>query len=327
MKKLIALILILAFCLSATSCALPLGNTQNSETNNNNEIPRFDLAVASPVTIENFANFTLFKIETTKKVAASMGDRIYYENQKTGETYVDIVLDWTNLGTHDMSSEDIVTAIATGETQNTYHADFYAIETNNAQYVSKYENIAPLSTVRLHCAISVPETETNLSITLLIDQKAYVIPYTLGESKNSALHINPGEMVGNTNYATLTFLGVDYTDVVVPSDTSGSYSHYEIKNASNTYLVVKFDITNYTSTAKDAENYTNLKAVYANKYTYTGFTVVEDENQKGFNMYENILPLSTRTFYCLIEVPKTVTQYDPTITIAFNNQEFHFTYK
>ena len=52
------------------------------------------------------------------------------------------------------------------------------------------------------------------------------------------------------------------------------------------------------------------------------FTVVEDEDQKGFDQYEDILPLSTRHFYCLIEVPKAVTENDVSITIIFNGQEY-----
>ena len=62
-----------------------------------------------------------------------------------------------------------------------------------------------------------------------------------------------------------------------------------------------------------------------NKYTYTGFIVVEDTDGKGFSTYEDIAPLTTRTAYYLIEVPNTVKDKSYELTIAFNTEEY--TYK
>lgn len=123
------------------------------------------------------------------------------------------------------------------------------------------------------------------------------------------------------------FNGIEYTDDLLPSNTSGAYSHYDIDNSSNTYLVAKFDITNYMSSEKDCDTFIGIKALYLDKYTYTGFVVVEDDDGKGFSSYEDISPLSTRHFYYLIEVPKTVVENDVTLTISFNGKEYTYTGK
>ncbi len=283
------------------------------------------LAVTQKNTVENYSDFTLFKINTSKKVTASLAGKLYFENQTEGETYVDIVLDWTNKSTEEINSADLLTASAVSANGTEYKRCLYAVETNNASYLSQYENIAPLSTVRLHCAISVPESEKELILKLVINGEQYTCNYTVGQVVSSAQQIQLGQTVGNTDFATMEFLGIEYTDDLLPSNTSGAYSHYEVDNPSNTYLVVKFDITSYLSSAKDCDAFVGVKATYLSKYTYTGFVTVEDDDGKRFSSYEEIDPLTTRHFYYLIEVPKTVMENEVDLTISFNNQEFVFT--
>ena len=321
MKKLLSLLLLAALCLSLAACG---GSTTSN--NNQNKLPETTLSVADPVTIDNYAKFTLFKVTSSAKINASLGDDVYYETD-AGEIYVDIVLDVTNLSTRDIDCSEFAVATATNQTGHTYTTRLYLKETNDAHYLSQYESITPLSTARLHCAITVPQNETDLTLKLTIAKCVYVIPYTVGEAKNSTQAISIGQTIEAPDFATMKFVGTEYTDDVVPSDTSSAYSHYEIDNPSNTYLVVKLDFTNYASTEKDCDAFAFVQAVYMNKYTYNGFVAVEDEDQQGFDAYEDIAPLATRHFYYLIEVPKTVTEAECSITISFNSQEYVYTLK
>lgn len=331
MKNLLAVILCFCMVISLTACVGNI-NTNNPYANKdhsskNEEIKGTELVLETQNTVENYADFTLFKVSTAKKITASIAGDIYYENNNSGETYVDIILDWTNTSTETISSEDVVVASAINLIGTEYSKCLYAVETNNATYLSRYENISPLSTIRLHCAISIPESETDLTLKLMVNGKKYTYSYSLGEIASSAKEIKVGNTVEDIDYATLVFNGIEYTDNLLPSNTTGSYRHYEIDNTSNTYLVVKFDITNYMSSKKDCDIFVGVKALYMNKYTYTGFVVVEDEDGKGFSSYEDISPLTTRHFYYLIEVPKTVTENEVTLTISFNGQEYTFTGK
>lgn len=318
-KKILVAALCVCMVAALAACGGNEGSNGGSPLQKNEETP---LVLATPNTVENYADFTLFKISTTKKVEGSVGGGIYYENQNSGETYVDVVIDITNNGAAAISSNDIVVVSAKNAAGAEYGCNLYAVETNNATYVSQFENIAPLSTVRLHCAISVPETETDLKIKLAVNGSEYTYDYKLGADVSNARAINAGETIEEADFATMVFKGIEYTDDLLPSNTSGSYRHYEIDNTSNTYLVAKFDITNYTSGDKKCDTFMGVKATYMDKYTYTGFVVVEDEDGKGFDQYEQVSPLTTRQFYYLIEVPKTVSSNPAKLTISFNGQEY-----
>jgi len=63
----------------------------------------------------------------------------------------------------------------------------------------------------------------------------------------------------------------------------------------------------------------------SNKYNYTGFTVVEEEDQRGFSRYDEITPLTTRRVYCLIEVSDVVTDSALTLSISFDKGEYVYT--
>lgn len=329
MRKILSTILVMALCLSLCACGSSSSSNDNSgagEQGGVKEEKATTLLLDNANQVENYADFTLFKVQTTKEVRASLdGVGLYYENQNSGETYVDIILDITNKGASTISSDDIVVASAENASGTKYNSCLYVVETNNGTSVSQYENINPLTTVRLHCAISVPETETALTLKLNVNGKNYEYGYSMGKVESSAKALVVGTPIEEADFANMTFTGITYTDDLLPKNTSGAYRHYAVENASNTYLVVKFDITNLQSSDKDCDSFVGVKATYMDKYTYTGFVVVEDEDEKGFSSYEDISPLSTRHFYYLIEIPKTVTENDVTITVSFNGKEYVYT--
>ena len=322
MKKLFAIFLSTVLCLSLWACAsTPAPGQQQADA----ELPTIAMTLGDKNVIADYASFTLFKISNGKKATATIGGGLYYENDNAGETYVDVILDWTNLSANAVSSEDIMTITATNSTGATF-SGFTAVETNNGTYLTRYEKLSALSTTRVHAVISVPETETALTVHLVIQGTDYTCNYTMGQTVGNAKTIAESELIEDTNYAALLFKGVEYTDDLLPTNTSGVYSHYEIDDPNNTYLVVKFDITNYMADAKDCENFAGVTAVYLDKYTYTGSLVVEDEDGKGFGRYEDVSPLATRHCFYMIEVPKTVIENPVTLTIAFNSQEYTYTY-
>lgn len=329
MKKLFLCFLTLTMCLFLTPSSVNANTNTDVEnsTSEKEESKGTELVLSEKNSVADYADFTLFKISTTKKITASISDNTYYPNENSGETFVDIILDWTNTSTETISCNDILVVSATSGSGTEYTNGLYVVETDNSTNVSQYENIAPLSTVRLHCAISVPENETDLTLKLTIKDKAYTYDYSLGEVASNAKELKVGDTIEEADYATLVFNGIEYTDDLLPTDTSSFYTHYEVDNASNTYLVVKYDITNYMSSEKDCSTYVGVKASYMNKYTYTGFVTVEDEDGKGFSNHEKIAPLTTRHFYHLIEVPKSVTENEVVLTFSFNGQEYTYTDK
>ncbi len=341
MKKLLSLTLTALFCLSLCSCGGgqstlsglqdAINQIQNEVGKNNgslidNVVPDANketaLVLGSANSVADYADFTLFKVSTTKQITGSIGGGIYYEHDVPGETYVDVVFDWTNTSTETVSNRDLLVAYAKGAAE--YRSCLYAVETDNATDVSQFEDIAPLSKVRLHCGISVPENETAITLHFEINGEKFSYDYSMGNVVSNATPISVGQTVEAADFATLVFNGIEYTDDLLPSNTSGSYTHYPIDDPSNTYLIVKFDITNYQSSDRDCDTFVGIKATYMDKYTYTGNVVVEDTDGQGFGSYEDIAPLSTRHFYYMITVPKTVSSEPVALTISFNGQEYTY---
>lgn len=328
MKRTLTLILALLMTVSLAACGGGTTTVVKKEPDNSfaDKQEEQPLSLEQKNSVENYIDFTLVKIQTSKKIEAAMSGGLYYENSNTGETYIDVILEVTNTGTEAISSEDVITAIAVNASGSEYTNTLYVVETDSNSNVSQYESIAPLSAVRLHCGISVPENETELTIKLNINGSVYACDYKLGETLANTIPLAVGQSVEDEDYASIQLQSVEYTSDLLPSNTSSYYTHYEVDNADNIYLVTKFDVTNYQGTAKQQDSFVSVKAVYMDKYTYTGFVVVEDTDGEGFGRYESIDPLSTRHLFVLIEVPKVVMDKPAELSITFNGKEYSYTH-
>lgn len=275
-------------------------------------------------TVADWADFTLAKVETTNRIEGSLTGGTYYENENQGETYIDVVIDITNTTSGEMRSDDIITLTAVSSSGTEYEGTLNAVETDGGKYVSAFEPLKPLATVRMHCAVSVPDGEDTFTLTLQAGESAFTCDYTLGETLVHATPLTVGTKLESDEYAEIVFQGASYTDDLLPSNTSGFYTHYAVDSPDSTYLAVRLDITNLQSTAKEADTFVGTRACFMEKYTYTGFLVVEDTDGTGFSAYESIAPLATRHAVVLIEVPKTVMNEPAVVTVNFNGQEYTY---
>ena len=271
----------------------------------------------------DYANFKVIKIVSAEKITGSMGSSISY-TPSDGNIYIDVVMDYTNNTSNTIACDELITFKATKADGTMYDNASFFVETDNGTSITSYTDVAPLATVRLHCALSVPKGEGQYTLSLDVDGQMYGYEYTLNQVVNNAKAIKINDVLENEDIAKAVFKSVKFTTDLLPSNTSGYYNHYPVDNAANTYLVVRFDITNNQTSARDCEEFVNVTATFMDKYTYTGFVVVEDTDGKGFSSYEDIDPLSTRKLYCLIEVPKTVAESNYELTISFAGEEYSY---
>lgn len=324
MKKILALLLCACIAMvSLTACGNATSSSGKKKGNDK------ELTIGQTYTVKQFAEFTPLKITTTQKITPSMGGFLYYDTDSEYETYVDLILQWTNLSENDVPVDQLIKAKAVTDKNKEYEESFTVAETNNGTDLDQYIEITPDTTVKLHCAITVPTDADELTLVLSIQNSEFTMHYTLGTTESTATTLSVGDIVdaSDSDNAAITFLGVEYTDDLCPSDTSSIYSHYSVDDPADTYLVVRFDITSYRTSEQDCDSFVHVDACFAGKYTYNGFIVVEDEDGKGFSGYANISPLSTRHFYYLFKVPKTVTANEVDLTIVFDEQEYIFTYQ
>lgn len=270
-----------------------------------------------------YANFTVVKITSSEKITSSMNGTFTY-NAGDGKVYIDVVMDYTNNTQNAIEYDDAISFAATKDDGPAYIADDFYAETDNGTSIESYGEIAPLSTVRLHCACEVPKGEGKYSLELDVNGKLYGYDYTLNEVVRNAKTIKINDVLENEDVAKVSFKSVKFTDDLLPSNTSGFYTHYNVDDSSNTYLVVSFDVTNTQSTAREVDSFVNVTATFMNKYTYTGFIIAEDTDGKGFSSYEDLDPLSTRKVHCLIEIPKSVKDSAYELCITFAGDEYLF---
>ena len=313
MKRIISAVLLFVIAISLAGC--------RTESYDYKEKPTV-LEIGKTHKIEDFAEFTLVKITTSKKIMASMGTG-YYENNNDGKTYVDAVFDVVNIGREVIDSDDFMEVEAVGESGTEYDDVVYAVETNNMSYMSTYEEMIPQTISRFHASISIPETEKELTLEFEIEDKKFTVEYNTAREIKKTIPLDLGDVIGDKTYATAEFLDYKFIDKVMPTNTNGFYNYYEVDNPDSTYLALLFRVTNYQEDEKEIDTFLSSRAMFMGKYRYTGF-VVGEEDESSLTSHAKIKPLSDMKMYCLIEVPKKVLEEEYEVSVMFNKKEYLF---
>lgn len=316
MKKIITVLLVLTMIFSFAACGGGESEPEEVVT---------PLAVGEKHNIEGYAEFSLFKIQTTTTITGSV-DTTYSYNAEDGTKYVDLVLDIKNLSDAAVPCDELVSVTATNESGASYTCSTFVAESMDGTSVDAYEEINPLASTRLHCATAVNEDEQKVTLSLNVKEQKYTYDYILTEVVRDAATIAKGDIIEEEDFAKLEFKGAMYTDDLLPSNTSGFYTHYEVEDSNNTYLAVEMNLTSYQSSARDLESFVGVKATYMDKYSYTGFIVVEESDKTGFDSYAELAPLTESRAFVLIEVPETVTENDALIEVSFAGKEYLYAF-
>ena len=307
MKRIICLMLALVCCLAMAACGGP-----------EPIVPELNTAY----TVEEVAELSLISISSSPKVEATMANGIYYENTNSEHTFVDAVFTYTNLTEDIRMSDELMTVTGVNPDRERFNGAIYCVESADMADVNEYENVYPMETVRLHAALSVPKTETDLSLTFTVGEQKFTIDYTVGDDFKQTIPLAEGDELTAADYAALVYHNYTFTDTILPTDVSGPYSYYEVDNTDNTYLALSFQLTNEMSDGHDMDKFLYCTATFDGKFSYTGFLVAEEEDGTGFDSYVTLDPLAPRHVLCLIEVPDTVVEMPVSISVIFDKQEY-----
>ena len=338
MKKLIALLLAcgmlcaLAACSgggkmnisieSETGSVSPSAAPQNTGSQEQTPPAAVTLELNTPYEVPDFAEVTLVRITTTNEVWASMGGTLYYENKNDGEIYIDAVFDVVNTSSETIECDELMTATAVGSNGVEYDTVLYCGEKNDMTSVSVNVDIPPLSSGRVHAAVSVPAAETAFTLNYDVNGTLFTCPYNTSTDLKTTTPLKAGDVIENEDYASLEFSGYEFTEAVYPTNTNGYYRYYKVDNSDNTYLALTFRVTNYQSTAKDVDTFLSGRATFLDKYKYNGFVVSENDDGSSLITYGSIQPLATARVVCLIEVPKSLAEESFSVSIMFDKQEY-----
>ena len=126
------------------------------------------------------------------------------------------------------------------------------------------------------------------------------------ESKDEIKTLKLGETIETEDFK-YTLNSVEFTVDIIPSDTSGFYSHYE---ADSGKVYIRLDSTYYNRSKRNVcvRDLPKIVADYDNGYTYNGSSIVDDGDGSWTWVSSYIVcePLNTCVVTGMIECPEVV---------------------
>lgn len=162
------------------------------------------------------------------------------------------------------------------------------------------------------------KNENNSEQTMITSSKTSDSSVTISKNneqkKNNAVKLNFDETVTKENKYELTILEINFAKTILPPNTSSYYSYYEAKTDGHQYLEVKYNYKNLGESNIRADNVLSMTIKYDNKYEYTGFCVIEDdESDFTYANITNIAPLTTGKLHYLFDIPDEVANGEGSI--------------
>ncbi|WP_433943447.1 bZIP transcription factor [Paenibacillus sp. SN-8-1] len=157
--------------------------------------------------------------------------------------------------------------------------------------------------------------------------KSETVMETAAEEKSPSL--TKGKALTIDGIAEFTVLKSRFSKKVEPSSPTSVYTYYEAKGSDTTYLVLVTKIKNLADSGKTADEIVNAKIKYDDKYEYTSFTVIEEDNGANFDYttISPISPLSSSKVLFLAEVPKEVESSNKQLTAEVSVNGVTYQYK
>ena len=306
---------------SSSAPILPVGETASTDTG------------------EFFVEF----VNITNDVLPPNPDNWYshYEADE-GKQYVDLCVGYKNTDTSDIKADKVMTGklIYAGK----YEYDGFSIVEEDSRTDLTYSsitNIAPLTTEYVHYLFKVPVEVADSANSILLEMNIGGSDYRIVvRESDHDVDPNAGKTLGKTSGDVVVGetvvtknaeFYVDFANItkdVLPPKPGNYYSHYEA-DAGKTYVDFCVAYKNLTEKGVDADETISADLKYANKYDYTGSSMIEEDSRGDFT-YSNITeisPLTTEYVHYLFEVPDEVANSAESIVITFtiDGNEYSYT--
>ncbi len=270
-------------------------------------------------------DFSLFKIITSNKLECLGGGSLYYEAD-SGYNFADVVLEITNNDSSEFSARDGINAFFESGDGTRYDNTLIAIE-SSGDNLDQFGSIKPLATDKVHIGYKIPVDVTSGKAYFGFGDDLFVVDYDSSSEVSNKTSIKMNQEVVVDDVASFKLLGTDFTADVLPPNTSGFYTHYEVDDPSNDiYFVVYCDLANNSSSSIRADDMISIRAIFDGKYEYNCNMALEAKDGEGFD-YANITsidPLESRKGVFMFEVPKKVQDMDYELSLYFYGNEYSY---
>ena len=296
------------------------------------------------VVVDDRCDFFIDYIDITNDVTPPSASGYYsHYVADEGKAYVDICISYKNTATSDVSSDDVVDGTLIYDNKYEY-SGFIVSEEDNRGDFTYYSYIVPLGTEYIHYLFDVPEEVANsekpLEAKLKFGSDEYRVIIRDGESsaENNDVEDKPASntktsgnvTIGETISTENAEFSIEYADItkdVVPPSPDRFYSHYEADDG-KVYIDICFEYKNLSSKKVSADEVFSAKMKYADKYEYSGFSTIEEDNRGDFtySSITSISPLSTEYIHFLFNVPEEVSNTGESIVITFSVDRNTYTF-
>ena len=312
------------------------------------------LTVGGLVTVPGKAEFYVDFCQLAKDVRPPKpeGAYSYYEGED-GKVYIDLCLGFKNLGTEEVSADDIFECEVLYDGSYEY-TTFEVAEDDNRGSLRSYKDLSPLSNEYVHIISSVPEEVQTSGKPLMLTIKYEGKKYTFDVRNNitGQVSVAPPQSSGAqtpspstpavpsvqaqkiTDKQVITHNGkcefyVDFCNVSVdvrPPVTEGAYSYYKGEEG-KVYIDLCICYKNLETSSVSVEDITDPTVTYAGAYKYDGFVAGERDGRTSINSYVDFDPLTTEYMHLIVQVPEEVQTSGQSVEVFFNIAGTDYCYK
>lgn len=295
-------------------------------------------------TIEDVSEFSLESFQLTKQVKPPTEGTFYtYYGAEEGKTYVDITITYKNLRDSAIEADKVFS----GELwfANKYNYNGFTVIENDGRQDFTYVNItqiSPLSQEFLHLLVEIPDevaqSDGKLVATLNFDGEYYNVLIRDGSEGEVLAPFPDSKMKADGNLKANEKLAVpnkhefwvEYANIskkIDPPKPGDFHTYYEADDG-KVYVDFCLAYKNWTTHGVSADDVVKAELKYADKYNYSGFSIIEQESRTDFT-YSNITripPLSVEYIHYLFEVPDEVENSSESIIITFSIGDNEYSY-
>lgn len=248
---------------------------------------------------------------------------------KENKNHVVFICNFTNRSkdTYALSDESTITA-KSKDTKALYNSYTVGENLNNDGILYPIDAEPNIKT-KVYFALEVPETETDLAVSLSFGEEIISFDYTLGEVLREAQIFPVASTFEAENIASVNVTDIAYSNgVFAPSvKWNGAYDGYTVDNEEQSvFLILDTKYMNLSSTNKNISNVVKVEAVYDGQYHYTNDNYLTFTNNNTYVRYshsESDFPSQTNIRTCmLVEVSKEIIDKEVEITVFIGDEEF-----
>lgn len=257
--------------------------------------------------VKDSLSYEVNRLETIKKLEPSIidGYYTYYEPKDKSNVLLDLVLNVKNESSTKIDLSNYI-SLTFNINKKEYEAGL-VIEQDGGKNLSSFGELDPMQSTLVHLFTEISEADIpdEVLCELTVNNETSEFKLSRKALAPTKKYLKYGEVIDQKDLGSVTIIKYSITKKLLPPNTDGVYSYYEVKDKNDSYLVLEVKIRNNSGSSVEPEDLVNCRVTVDNKYEYTGFLVYTEEDG-DLTSYGSISPLKETTGFFLIQIPDEI---------------------